>query len=100
MNIFKDAYFGKFYKTRDGRKAIFLESYEVIVFGKERTCVKCIIQEEPDFYFYELDGLNFYGGYAIDENGNIEYWNTDIISEYKEEINEEKLEKFAFEESL
>lgn len=94
-DIFRNAYFGKAYKTRDGRKAIFLDSYKVRIFGKDEPCIKCVIQDEDSFFFFEPDGLNFQGGYSADEDGDIEYWNTDIVSEWKDEVDEKKLDEIA-----
>lgn len=94
-NIFENAYFGKVYKTRDGRKAIFLYSTEKKLFKEYLLCYTLFIEDETDFYHYDTDGLNFSGGYAELEDGTIEYWGTDIVSEWEEPINEEKLEELA-----
>lgn len=91
-NIFENAYFGKVYKTRDGRKAI----YKATSFIKN----------------YETDTLVQFHKLMVDggdEDGNdiIAFMNNgkrgtkcqgiDIISEWQEPIEEEKLDKLAIE---
>lgn len=81
-NIFENAYFGKAYKTRDGRKAIYIK----------------------ECFFCSTDVLLSYEGssalHRVTENG--QYWATpnsnspdDIVSEWHEEINEEELDNLA-----
>lgn len=72
-NIFENAYFGKAYKTRDGRKAIFWHNKE-------------------NFNFCLLDqGIHIYNNNGISTYSPDNY--IDIVSEWQEEISEEKLEK-------
>ena len=78
-NIFENAYFGKAYKTRDGRKAIYYHSrpdstHELIVEG----CSPVII--------YWSNGETIH---------TISNKHLDIVSEWQEEINDEELDKFA-----
>lgn len=76
-NIFKNAYFGKPYKTRDGRKAIFWHSKE-------------------GFNFFLLDkGIHIYNNNGVSTYSPENY--IDIVSEWQEEINEEELDKIALE---
>lgn len=78
-NIFKNAYFGKVYKTRCGRKAIYI--------GNDTYVKEHILCLEGNFLNY-----NYY------ENGKCKAYpndSTDIISELQEEINEEELDKLA-----
>lgn len=67
-NIFKNAYFGKPYKTRDGRKAIFLR--------REENPNYYMLLVKSDFDFKRIvvyfNGKHFYKKY------------NDIVSEYKE----------------
>lgn len=58
-NIFKDAYFGKLYKTKDGRKALF------VGWDGMMTKVFLYVQErDMEFYgeeMYNLDGITSKG---------------------------------------
>lgn len=74
-NIFKDAYFGKLYKTRDGRKAIYLGT-----FYNEKHFPHRIAVEDAGTYGYPENGK-----YIKDR----EY--LDIVSEWEEEIDEESI---------
>lgn len=81
-NIFENAYFGKLYKTRDGRKAIY-------------TIMSC------DSHWLAIQDTSFTCEYnnqgkLVSNIGNV----MDIVSEWQEEIDEEELEKLADEESL
>lgn len=74
-NIFENAYFGKSYKTRDGRKA--------------RYCGK-----QASMFELELDGI------IIDYFSDGSFYTAgesplDIVSKWQEEINEEELDKLA-----
>lgn len=75
-NIFENAYFGKPYKTRDGRKAIFIQPYGYWV----------AIQDEINTHSYFEDGHILLDGKEHP---------LDIISEWEEEISEEELNKLA-----
>lgn len=79
-NIFENAYFGKAYKTRDGRKAILVNwsdrMTKVFLYVKER---------DMEFYgeeMYELDGTTSKGSTPHD-----------IVSEWT--IDEEELDNLA-----
>lgn len=69
-NIFENAYFGKAYKTRDGRKAIYIQE----------DC--CIVEGNIDTFSYFDDGH-----YSI----SLKKCGIDIVSEWTEPINEEEL---------
>lgn len=75
-NVFENAYFGKLYKTRDGRKSVFVKNYGI----------------DNNKIIYE-NGTHYVGN-----NGRI-YANVtdrnDIVSEWKESIDEEELDKLA-----
>lgn len=76
-NIFKNAYFGKAYETRDGSKAVYIGDNTCLIEG----CKTGLIYS--------------YNGRLVDfqEHG------IDIVSEWHKEINEEELGKIAIEES-
>lgn len=80
-NIFKNAKFGKPYKTRDGRKAIF---YMRTDFGAS------LLTERYGLEHYHFDGVIFN---CIDERDN-------IVSEWQEEINEEELVRLSKQEQI
>lgn len=71
-NIFENAYFGKAYKTRDGRKAVYIQE----------DC--CIVEGNMDTFSYFDDGHCS----MFSEECDI-----DIVSEWQEPINEEKLDE-------
>lgn len=80
-NIFKNAYFGKPYKTRDDKKALYL-------FGN--GCgVYCITENfQNKIRYYHFNGIPY-------DFENSKYRGEDIISEWQEQINEKKLNKIA-----
>lgn len=73
-DIFKNAYFGKAYRTRDGKKAIYL-------YGD-----RCWIEGDSDWSQYYSKGNWFMSG---------EPNKRDIVSEWQESIDEEKLDELA-----
>lgn len=73
-NIFENAFFGKVYKTRDGRKAIYLGS-----FYDDKHFPHKIAVENCGTYGYPDDGT------YIKEHDYL-----DIVSEWSESIDEEK----------
>lgn len=77
-NIFENAYFGKCYKTRKGDKALF---------QYKDSCQAHLFTELEDIDVY-LDG-------TVDSR--FFDTNLDIVSEWKEEINEAELSKLAWE---
>lgn len=79
-NVFEDAYFDKAYKTRDGRKAIFV----INMGGHYGHPYRLVIENEDNFFNYDK-----YGRMAKIE------MNSDIISEWHEEINEVELDRLA-----
>lgn len=91
QNIFKNAKFGDKYRTRDGRKAIFLQ-FDTIVDedGKDIGNLAYVYTIQDGEYC-----VNMYG-YDADINvvpdTNMGY---DIVGEWHEEINEEELDKLA-----
>lgn len=77
-NIFENAYFGKPYKTRNGRRAIY---------DKERIFVKgwhWVLIEDEGMYQLNDNGL-------LQENEETRF---DIVSEWQE-VSEEELDKLA-----
>lgn len=78
-NIFENAFFGKAYKTRDGRKVIFLRTF--VGHGYN--------------HYVSTGDLE----YSVREDGKVDKhlypYEEDIVSEWEEEINEEELEKLA-----
>ena len=77
VNIFQSAYFGKAYKTRDGRKAIYIQE----------DC--CIVEGNRDVFSYFDDGH-----FSIP----LEECDIDIVSEWQEPIDKDKLDKITIEE--
>ena len=80
-NIFENAYFGKPFKTRDGRKAIFVsrnpyrnETYVLIEGNKSADLM------QNDGHYWATKGREY---------------KDDIISEWQEPIDEEELDKMA-----
>lgn len=78
-NIFENAYFGKVYKTREGRRAVYLKFLHN---NKHHLYV-----ENTGIMDCTQDGL--YTGMA----GRLE--DLDIVSEWQEPIDEDKLEELA-----
>lgn len=76
-NIFKNAYFGKAYKTRDGKKAIYWKH------GVEHHLLI-----ETGYMLCKDDGLSF----------NINKPNLDIVSEWQDVIDDNNLNEIAYEE--
>ena len=79
-NIFENAYFGKAYKTRDGRKARFV----INMGGNYGHPYRLVIEGSDHFFNYDRDG----------RMANVER-DSDIVSEWQEEINEEELDRLA-----
>lgn len=77
-NIFENAYFGKAYKTRDGRKAIYA--------GKlpSTNLHRLLVEDTLDTFNYDEFG-------SFKPHGDSVF---DIVSECHEEINDEELRKF------
>lgn len=83
-NIFKNAYFGKAYKTRKGEKLIFQQIFEYL------DCAQLF--SETRYLTYDLDGLVSTFRHTAPED--------EIIGEWHEEISEEELDKLAIEERM
>lgn len=86
-NIFENAYFGKAYKTRDGRKAVLI-SYNQRRPDEPYVCaVACYLNEsiKSNCYNFNEFGKRRYGATS----------NYDIVSEWEEEIDEEELDRLA-----
>lgn len=80
MNIFENAFFGKAYKTRDGRKALY--------WCHDGICHRLITSDNGPFQpWCDDNGLNI-GRNRV--KGNSPF---DIVSEWQEEIREEELDK-------
>lgn len=89
-NMFENAYIGKAYRTRDGRKAIFYNHHDA--FAREGAkYVTMILEGEESIYRWR------YNGTAHDYQEHL-----DIVSEWQEEIeiSEEELDELAEDESL
>lgn len=81
-NIFENAYFGKAYKTRDGRKAIFVNWSDT-----RKKVYLYVLERDMEFFgeeMYELDGVT--SGVSTPH---------DIISEWEELVEEDKYDKIA-----
>lgn len=80
-NIFKNAYFGKAYKTRDGRKALYVgKAYGLGIY----------------VYLLVIEGSDDLDEFAQDGSFNVGSEHPfDIISEWQEPIDGEKLDIFA-----
>lgn len=86
-NIFENAYFGKWYKTRDGSKAIFIcERTNNAVWDLNHPYA-CVIEGYGEIWNYYPNGRLYIGENFETEN--------DIISEWEDPINEEKLYNIA-----
>lgn len=82
MNIFENVYFGKPYKTRDERKALYLWSN-----GKDEHSLMLDKDSSKKPHHYNNEGKWY---------SQVEAQNPlDIISEWGEPINEEELERLA-----
>lgn len=107
MNIFEKAYFGKPFKTRDGRKFVFLG--EVESFFGHNSCIEGMIENEDTFTYYNSEGKSLYceykgsaiNAFEIDFNqvNCEEDCETDIVSEW-EEISKDELDRLASDYSL
>ena len=83
--LFENAYFGKAYKTRDGRKALFL--YTTNYNGT--TWYDCHVNNETVSFPYMSDGL------MVGHRKDFQQWEEDIISEWEEPIDEDELDRLA-----
>lgn len=91
-NIFENVSFGDVFKTRDGKKAVFIGIAEEVVWSKYVFCYVCHIEGLAfgTYYYYNEDGLNFHG---VEQD-------IDIISRWEEPIDDDKLEKIAKQECI
>lgn len=80
-NIFKNAYFGKSYKTRDGRMAIYIGEDEK---PSGYRFILMIEGNRPMPLYFDMEGC-----YDCEEHPY------DIVSEWKDVIDEDKLNKLA-----
>ena len=81
-NIFENACFGKAYKTRNGKKAIYLFSSGCGVY--------CITEEfHNTIRYFNFDGIPY-------DFECSRYRGEDIVSEWQEPIDEEKLSELAW----
>lgn len=67
-NMFENSYFGKPYRTRNGRKAIYIKKVFGIIYHHQ------LVLDDGDIEVYHNFGKRFYG-----DNG------LDIVSEWQEE---------------
>lgn len=82
-NIFENAYFGKPYRTKNGRKAVFYNHHNSHAREKARY-VTMILEGQESIYKW------YYDGTAADCQEHL-----DIVSEWEEPIDGEKLDKLA-----
>lgn len=89
-NIFENAYFGKVYKTKDGRKAIYI---------CKRTDGSIWKLDRP--YAFIVEGFGRIVHY--DANGYFDISSEtkhDIVSEWKEKIDEDELRELSVTEAI
>ena len=95
-NIFENAYFGKPYKTRDGRKAIFLQLDTIVdEDGNDLGNLAYVYTLQDGEYSVALNGIDTSENDIILKNINTIELNHDIVSEWSEEITDEELDKLA-----
>lgn len=75
-NMFENAYFGKQYKLKNGKKAIYVNKGSFHYLAVEGKYDNCAYYDNGTYYYDTYDELN-------------------VVSEWKEEINEEKLDELA-----
>ena len=82
-NMFKNAYFGKAYKTRGGRKAVYISHESVYPFRYALSLggVSCAMYKDNGTY---------------DMLVQLDNYQADIVSEQQEEIDEEHLDDLAY----
>lgn len=88
--MFENAYFGKPYKTRNGRKALYITKSSISVF---------VYVENSGLSCYNAEGLHRRYADLDDFESQKAYTELDIISEWKEEIDEEKLHEISLNEA-
>lgn len=81
--IFDNVHFGKAYKTRDGRKAIYF--YQ----NKMSKWHELIVEDENISLSYQDNGL------AVGQHLTYPEWSEDIVSEWQENIDAVKLNKMC-----
>ena len=86
-NIFENAYFGKAYKTRDGRKAVLITYNQRNKQSPYVCAISCYFDGSIKSVCH-----NFYPNGQLHDN--LETVN-DIVSEWEEFIDEEKLDELA-----
>ena len=95
-NIFENAYFGKAYKTRDGRKAIFFQ-FDTIM---DDNCnaighLAYVYTLKDGEYTVAQNGISTSENDIILHNVNTIELDEDIVSEWQEPIDEFKLDELA-----
>lgn len=81
MNIFENAYFGKPYKTRDGRKALYIGEISRDITDNPHRLVLSVIE---DIFVMDDGRLSYLKEYSYD-----------IVSEWQESINEENIKRLC-----
>lgn len=95
-SIFKDSYFGKPYRTRDKRKAIYHSYDNIYPDNPYQTHHNLILEEKDDVRDTIWIWCNDYGHCEEHiEGGWLNETNSDIVSEWEEDINEGELDKLA-----
>lgn len=84
-NMFKNAFFGKRYITRDGHKAIYLFPYDCIIKTTHNLVVNV---HHDDTHLCEI---------VTNDEGRVGSMESpfDIVSEWEDHINEEEIDKLA-----
>lgn len=91
-NIFENAYFGKPYKTRDGRKVLYHSYNNIYPDNPYQNHHNLILEEKDGIRDTVWIWCNDYGHVEEHVEGEwLNETNSDIISEWREEIDEEKL---------
>lgn len=94
-NIFENSHFGKLYETKGKKKAVFLDKLELssdLLSDDEKLVYKLWIEDEDEPYLYNSKGKLWGEAYAQLEDGSVEEYDTDIVSEWDEEIDKDKLQ--------
>lgn len=87
-NIFKDAFFGKAYKTRDGRKVIYCGTFENDSLFNTKVVINTDVDQTSDYIDFRW--------YTQEGKSSIADSPDDIVSEWEESIDEGKLGELAY----
>lgn len=94
--IFENAYFGKPYKTRDGRKVLYHSYNNIYPDNPYQSHHNLILEKKDGIRDTVWIWCNDYGHVEEHVEGEWLYeTNSDIVSEWKEPINDDELDKMA-----